>query len=350
MSLKSIRENYSRMLTAFQENGVKLTESQKSGLDQFMLALESKIEQTKQSTIKATQKVVESKMAEEYKAVFESILKHQKENTELAGKIQSRVHQIKESKKMAEKVDQYLDLYLDEMLPEQKIVDYDKMHKLEKVMESLKDTLLVNDDAVEAKTQELKESYDARLSDLEKKLSESTAKEESLKKQVDRFKAEKLLESKTSDLPLFEARKIKKHFAGASVKEINDNFKTILESVQAEAAEAVKAEEKSLEEEIAAIIDGEGNPTLSISDKVTKAPAPEAEPEVKDEESETEGDAEDEEAETDSAEDAPASEPEDEKESDGEDDDDVVLSESEKIDSDLMKAWIDRANGITPIG
>lgn len=41
MSLKSIRESYSKLLTVFNDAGIKLTESQKADLDTFILALES---------------------------------------------------------------------------------------------------------------------------------------------------------------------------------------------------------------------------------------------------------------------------------------------------------------------
>lgn len=44
MSLKSIRESYSKLLTVFKDAGVALNESQKSDLDTFVLALESNME------------------------------------------------------------------------------------------------------------------------------------------------------------------------------------------------------------------------------------------------------------------------------------------------------------------
>jgi hypothetical protein len=44
MSLKSIRESYSKLLTVFKDAGVSLNESQKADLDTFVLALESNME------------------------------------------------------------------------------------------------------------------------------------------------------------------------------------------------------------------------------------------------------------------------------------------------------------------
>ena len=127
MSLKNIRENYTRLLTAFKDAGVKLTESQKKDLDSFILALEGKMNQTKLSTIKATTKVVENKLEKEYRKVFESIMAHQREHDELAGKIQNKITKINESKKIAHAVDGYLDTVLEEALPKRAIVDYDKI-------------------------------------------------------------------------------------------------------------------------------------------------------------------------------------------------------------------------------
>lgn len=43
MNLKSIRENYSNLLAAFSDAGIKLNESQKSNLDSFILSLESAV-------------------------------------------------------------------------------------------------------------------------------------------------------------------------------------------------------------------------------------------------------------------------------------------------------------------
>jgi len=87
MGLKSLRNNYSKLLTAFRETGITLTESQKTDLDTFMLSLDKTIDEVKQSTIKATRKVVEAKQGEEYRKVFESILKHQAEHNAIASMI-----------------------------------------------------------------------------------------------------------------------------------------------------------------------------------------------------------------------------------------------------------------------
>lgn len=66
-----------------------------------------------------------------------------------------------------------------------------------------------------------------------------------------------LLESKTKDLPTFEARKMKKRLAGATVAEIESKFKKIYESVKKEIEEDEAEQEASLESEIQGILDAE---------------------------------------------------------------------------------------------
>lgn len=322
--IKSIRESYSTLLTAFKSAGVKLTESQKSDIDQFVLALESKIEDTKEKTVRATKKVVEKQLGDEYKKVFESIMKHQAENAEMAAKIQNKLTEEKVTRELSESVDRYLDQYVKEALPEQTVIDYDRMHKLETVVESLRDTLLVNDDTVEAKTAEIKESYDKeakglsdKIESLKKDLDESMKRELTLKKQIDEAKAIRFLEKKTADLPLFEARQVKARLAGSSFEDAQKDFKKVLEAVQAEMKADALEEEKSIEEEISNILEAENCKDEESCDKTTKAPeapAPEAE------EAETE-----------------------------EKEDPNPLTESEKINSDLMKSWMSTFNGIKGI-
>lgn len=325
MNLTSIRENYGKLLTAFNDAGIKLSESQKADLDTFMVALESKIESTKQTAIKATKKIVENRLGEEYRKVFESILKHQAENAELAGKIQTHIKALNESKKVSRKVDEYLDTYLDKVLPESEIVNYDRLNKLEKLVESMKETLVVSDDMIEAKSKELDSKYEteskkltSKIANLEKQLNEAMSKELALKKEISVSKAKDFIARKTKDLPLFEAKQVQKRLAGATLDEAKANYSKILESVRDEMEESAKLEEKDLEEEINNIIESSEN-----SDKADKAEGSESE--------------------------EPKAETvtEDEKKS-ADEDDGIELDESEKIDAAMMKGWIDRFNGITP--
>lgn len=322
MSLKSIRESYSKFITVLDEAGVKLNESQKSNLDGFILAIESKMQKQKELAIKSTKKIVEEHLEAEYKKVFESIMKHQQENVEIASKMQNKITKINESKKIARKVNDYLDLYLESVLPKKTIVDYDRMQKLENLHESLKDLLVADEDAVKAKQTQLAESFakdkktlETQIAKLQVKLNESMDKTLKLNKKIDSFKALELLESKTKDLPSFEARQVKKLLAESTVTEIEKTFDKTLESVKDHMKVEEKEEEACIEDEVKDIIEGEAACKTS---KLTAAEEAEVKKVVEAED--------DEDYET----------TERVKETE---DGDVELDESEVIDQDLMRLW-----------
>ena len=264
MGLKSLNQNYTKLLKAFEEAGVTLNESQKESLDTFMIDLEKKINETRDNAIRATKKVVEERLQKEYKEVVENLISHQSEVSELAGKVQSEVTKVNESKRLAEELDNYLDCYLDEVLPKKVIVDYDEMQKLRTLHESLKDMLLVNDSAVEKKVESIKESMTketdelkSKVKDLESKLNESMKKEISLNKRLDESKAREMIGEKIKDLPILEAKEMKKRLAGMTSKEVEKNFKSILESVEEEIEDQQiqNEDEKNLEEAITDILE-----------------------------------------------------------------------------------------------
>jgi hypothetical protein len=124
--------------------------------------------------------------------------------------------------------------------------------------------LVVDEDAVQTKKAELTESfnkdkkaYETKIAKLQAQLNESMKKTQKLNDKIDSFKAMELLESKTKDLPTFEARKMKKRFADATAVEIEKNFSRVLESVQKEIKEEEKDDEVTLEEEIKDIIESD---------------------------------------------------------------------------------------------
>ena len=264
MSLKSIRDNYSKLLEALNESGVKFDASQKEALDSFIMALESTASSQRKQAASMAKKMVESKMEKEYKEVFESVIKHMQEHYELAGKIQDKVTMLKESKKLSQKVEQYLDMYAESVCPNKLVVDYAKMKKYEQINESLRDVLLANDEAVIAKKAQLDESFkrekgklETEVAKMKVKLNESMDREQKLNKKLNQYKALELLESKTKDLPSFEARKIKRHFAEATAPEIEKNFKKVLETVKKDAKEVAKEVETTLESEVKKIVNEE---------------------------------------------------------------------------------------------
>ena len=264
MSLKSIRDNYSKLLEALNESGVKFDASQKSALDGFIMALESTASEQRKQAATMAKRMTESKLEKEYKQVFESVIKHMQQHYEIAGKIQDKVTMLKESKKISDKVENYLDLYAESVCPKKVVVDYAKMKKLEQINESLRDVLLANDDAVIEKKAQLDESFkrekgklETEVAKMQVKLNESMEKTQQLKKKLNQYKALELLESKTKDLPSFEANKIKRHFAEASAPEIEKNFKKVLESVKKDVKKAAKEAETTLESEVNKIVNEE---------------------------------------------------------------------------------------------
>lgn len=340
MSLKSIRESYVGLLNAFTEAGVKLNESQKASLDTFVVALESKMNKQKEATVKATKKVVTEHLDKQYQKVFESIMQHQAEHAELAGKIQTKIKTINESKKIARKVDNYLDLYVESVLPKKAIVDYDRMQKLERLHESLKDLLTVNQDAVEAKKAELTESFnrdkkelETQIAKLQVKLNESMSKSQKLSKQIDQTKAKTLLESKLANVPSFEAKQIRQRLDGATCAEIEHKFKKVFESVKAEVKEEAENDETSLEEEISNIIEKEEQKSAKKCD----------EKECCDEDDILKGRKHN----------GHLNEDDDELEEvddELEEADKVELDESEKIDRNLMAYWCEKVGSIETKG
>ena len=264
MSLKTIRDSYEKLLTTLNESGIKLGASQKSGLDGFVVALEESVSTQRQKAIKMAKAATERKMEREFRQVFESIMKHTQEHFKIAAKVQDQITKLNESKKLSGKVSSYLDLYLESVCPKKDIVDYAKMKKLEQINESLRDVLLANDDAVAEKKAQLDESFkkekgklETQVAKMQVKLNESMEKSQQLKKKLDQYKALELLESKTKDLPTFEAARIKKHFAEASAPEIEKKFNKVLESVKAEAKKVADEAETTLESEVQKIVDSE---------------------------------------------------------------------------------------------
>lgn len=330
MSLKSIRQNYSKLISAFNSAGISLNESQKSELDTFIVALESKIDNMKHATIKATKKIVTEHLDKEYQKIFESILANKAKHDELVSKIQMKVNSINESKKLSNMVDNYLSLYVESILPEKTIVDYDRMKKLETLHESIKDLLVVNEDAVQAKKEKLQESfekqkrdYETQIAKLQVKLNESMDKQLKLNNKIEKIKGRDLLESKLANLPDYEANQIRKRLSNATEIEVKNKFKTIFESVKNEEKQEKVEEETSLEEEISNILDADD---AKKKNKVVKQQVKQ----VKQTKDTTDDTTE---------------------QSDDQDDlNDVELTDDEKINESQMSWWCNMANGIQTEG
>ena len=370
MRLKRIRDNYARFLGVLSDAGVKLTESQKKELDQFVVGIEQIMEAQKIKTVKATKKLVEAKMDKEYGRVVESLLTHMRRNQFLTAQIQSKARAIEESQKLAKDVSNYLDIYVESVLPKKSIVDYDRMQKLESVLESLKDTLVVTDDSVEAKKQKLQESYNKKKQRLETELAkmkvslnESMKTSRKLQSKIEKLKAVELLEALTKDLPTFEARQIRKRLGSLTCEEIQQKFKKTLKLVREEIEESTGTDDASIEDEVNDII-STGKTKDKSEDKSKKKKSKNSDDDdaddEKDEDSDEDSDIEDTDTDDTDTDDENSGD-EDTSDGDSEDSDDdsddettdesdddlqTDIDESNMIDSNLMKLWIARSESI----
>lgn len=270
MALKTLQKKYDELLKVFEEVGVTLTEAQKDSLDTFMLDFQNKLNETRDSAIRATKKLVEEKMEKEFREVFESINAKQRKIYQKCGEMDVK----KSQKVLAEAVDQYLSEYVKEILPKKSIVDYERMNRLEQREEILKEMLIVNDDAFKSKVDQVKEELKTqmqcesqelrdKLAECEKVIAESKTKTDEITMKYEKLAKKDLINEKTKNLPIVESKRVQKKLSEMTVQEIEKNFKTVLESVQEEIKdEQDKAqEEKNLEEAITELIEGKGDET-----------------------------------------------------------------------------------------
>jgi len=231
-------------------------------------------------------------------------------------------------------------LYVESILPKKTIIDFDRMQKLEKIHESLKDLLVVNDDAVESKVKSLEESYKTKKSQCETevakanvKLEESLKKNAALKRKLDSLKAVELLESKTKYLPDFEAHAMKKRLCESSVQEIEKKFDKTLEAVREDAQKIAAEEESTLDEEIEKIVGESSKPAASAKKTDSKKRvAAAATPKKKVEEKKAAPEEDDKKEELDEDFETMESVRYDE-------DGNIELDESDIIDESLMRKW-----------
>lgn len=265
-SYNTIKEISEKLLSSLASAGVVLTEAQKSDVDSFMTAIESRLDEQKRLAIAATKSVVERRMDDEYKKVFESIVKHQEVYNRLLEKIAIAQATKKVTEEMAESVDKFIGEKLEACIPDEAIVDYHRLQNLEKTVAVLKETLLIGDkevqDAIEESKKRISESFAKKEAVLRKNLDAARKKavkavneSQKMKKTVEENAAKQLLESKVADLPAYEAAEIKKRLSGKSAAEIEEKFNAVYESVAGQAVEDAKL---SLESEINEILnDGE---------------------------------------------------------------------------------------------
>jgi len=231
---------FEKLIESFKSDGLELTEAQKTGLNSFADEFNTKIDEAR-SEGKATAKDISIKLTEvalkeydvEVKEATEKLIEAIDKN--YAQKVQLKVDEsVKdESATLVEKIDDYLGLYIKELIPESLVVDYDKMQRQVKAVETIKEALLITDDVVQAKAKEVSEAIGSELTESKEKLNAELEKNMKLNKVIQIKMADELLESKIEDLPEFEATKMRKYFESSSSEDIEDQFDTVYESIKA---------------------------------------------------------------------------------------------------------------------
>jgi hypothetical protein len=233
-----MKKQLEQLIESFKASGMTLTETQQNELNTFVESIETKINEAREEG-KATAKEISIKLAEaaieeydvdvktETEKLIEAIDK--KYEKEIDVKISEALE--KEKSGLVEKIDDYLSLYIKELIPESLVVDYDKLQRQAKALKNIRETLLITDDEVHAKTKEIVESINGELVDAKEKLNESLEKNMKLNKVIKIKMADELLESKIEDLPRLEANKLRKYFENSSVEDITEQFDTVYESI-----------------------------------------------------------------------------------------------------------------------
>ena len=367
---KSIKNNYKTLLESFAKEGIKFTDAQKQALAGFMVSLQKNFQAVQESKDKASfikgkksgyhngysvgyneasekaQAVLrKSSMLTEaqYREKIEKIIRNITEHNTLASKINLKKAVNEDHRELSRKLDNYLKLYVEDVLPKKQIVDYKKMQKLQDLVESLKNVLVVNDDDFASRAEKIEESVGKENFILKRKLAranaqlnESAEKNMSILKRLDMVKARRLVEASCKDIPDFEAKKILEHFCGSSLEEVKKNFKKVYESVSSgkKPDEEDPEDSKSLEEEIKNIVsDGsEDDDSSSSDDEKTR------DEKVKANESEEDTDAEDDEE-----------DPEETEKDSSEDSDKSDKPAKKQANESVLDSWIKSCANISPI-
>jgi len=136
--------------------------------------------------------------------------------------------------KVVESLDKYLTTYVKEVIPESVVIDYDRIKRLEKTFEVIKESLLVTDPLVEAKIKQLDESTNAELNKVRNAFKAEVQKRIIVENKLNDQSAAILLNEKLSDMPAYEKKILKAKFSGKSVKEINESFDDALAKIKGE--------------------------------------------------------------------------------------------------------------------
>jgi hypothetical protein len=194
--------------------------------------LEEKIDEDHTAKV---QKLIES-IDESHTKMFQDVVRkidesHTKKLETVVEKFQTEMNENAEVFKqdLVKKVSKFLDLKIDEMVPENHLHEAVENIQSRKLVSEIKKLLSydpesVNDDVKVA----LKEGYDA-IESLKDQLNEKAKENLTIKEELNRFKAEVLLEGKTKDLPDSKRKFVYKFMADKTPEYIENNFSYVVE-------------------------------------------------------------------------------------------------------------------------
>jgi hypothetical protein len=240
-----MREELIKLIESIDTEKV-LTDSQREQLNTFGDSIVEKLNAEREEGYNAgfdASKLVATTHLVEYESEIDTSV------TELVEQIDTLIEKREElavvegtseiADQLVEKLDKYLDVYIKESTPEALVVDYKRLSTLEKMAESVRNTCLISDADVHAKITEIEdsinESNESNTENLKIKTEQlQTEMEHRIKveSELNTMKATQLINCKVKDIPDLEASKLLKHFAEASVEEIEKDFDEVYENIK----------------------------------------------------------------------------------------------------------------------
>lgn len=211
----------------------------KDGVEQTLTEMEQSIKEAEKmahdSGIKTALDAAEGEASEydkevkaallEFSDVLDRYLELTLQNTEL-----NTTEKVTDQ--MTEALNDFLDEKVQDLIPESLIIDYDRAQRLEKVFNTFKSALVLEESDVQSKIKELNESA---LREVEKAKSTLIAESErriAAEQKLARTNAALLLVEKLEGIPAYERGILKKKFAGASCELINESFDKAYDNVK----------------------------------------------------------------------------------------------------------------------
>lgn len=168
------------------------------------------------------------KLAEEYDNEVKEAVKELAEafdqyaETSVTDKVKEAEEAITD--KVVESLDEYLKTYVKEVIPESIVIDYDRIQKLESKFQILKESLMIDDEVIQKKVDQLDESAMKEVEKAKKMLADEVQKRIVVEHKMEEQAAKLLLVEKLQDIPTYEKNILNRKFAGCTVKEINESF------------------------------------------------------------------------------------------------------------------------------